>query len=129
AAPLCSTTADALLLKTQGEKEITATAAATKRRNDAMVKLVTAQREYEQRVKAEEIKQQAQIEAARKQAAGFLAAAEAEEKSAEALAVKRAYDYASKKNTVEKSLVGHAKMVISGENVEQLIRQLIQDTA
>ncbi|KAH9133696.1 hypothetical protein AeRB84_020289 [Aphanomyces euteiches] len=76
-----------------------------------MVKLVTAQREYE------------------KQAAGFLAAAEAEEKSAEALAVKRAYDYASKKNTVEESLVGHAKMVISGENVEQLIRQLIQDTA
>ncbi|KAH9122950.1 hypothetical protein LEN26_010052 [Aphanomyces euteiches] len=124
--------ADALLLKTQGEKEIafaTATAAATKRRNDAMVKLVTAQREYEQRVKAEEIKQQAQIEAAKKQAAGFLAAAEAEEKSAQALAVKRAYDYASKKNTVEKSLVGHAKMVISGDNGEELIRQLIQDTA
>ena len=36
--------------------------------------------------------------------------------SADALAVKRAHNFATKKNTVEKSLVGQAKMVIQLRN-------------
>jgi hypothetical protein len=63
-----------------------------------MMKLVQAQREYEQRVNAEQVKQQALIEVAKKTAEGILAAADAKANSADALAVKREFDYLSKKN-------------------------------
>ncbi|ETW04705.1 hypothetical protein H310_03861 [Aphanomyces invadans] len=118
----------ALILATEGKRDVafaTATAAATKKRNDAMMLLVAAQREYEQRVKAEEIRQQALVDVAKKTAAGILAAATAEANSAQALAVKREFEYASKKNEVDTALVRHAKMVVSGENGEALIHRLV----
>ncbi|KAF0695723.1 Aste57867_13487 [Aphanomyces stellatus] len=120
---------DALIQQTAGQKDIAfaaASAIATKKRNDAMVKLVMAQREYEQRVKAEQIKQDALVDVARRQAEGILAAADAEATSADALAVKRQFDVSTKKNAVEKALVSQAKMVISGENGEALIRRLVE---
>ncbi|RHY10783.1 hypothetical protein DYB37_000978 [Aphanomyces astaci] len=119
---------NALVLQTAGKRDIafaTATAAATMKRNDAMMLLVAAQREYEQRVNAEQIKQQAMLDVASKTAAGLLAAADAEAKSADALAVKRQFEYAFRKNQVDQQLVGRAKMVISGDNGEALIRRLV----
>ncbi|OQR92128.1 hypothetical protein ACHHYP_04066 [Achlya hypogyna] len=118
---------DAQVLKAAGQKDIaeaSATTEATKLRNDAMVLLVKTQREYEQRVKAEEIKQQARIDAALKTAEGLLAAAEAEAKSAGPLALKRQFDYQTKKNAVETDLMSKTKMIISGENGEALIERL-----
>ncbi|OQR85130.1 hypothetical protein THRCLA_10779 [Thraustotheca clavata] len=118
---------DAQVLKAAGQKDIassSATAAATKMRNDAMVLLVKTQREYDQKVKAEEIKQQALIDAAKKAAEGIVAAGDAEEKSAESLSLKRRFDYLTKKNAVETELVAKTKMVISGANGESLIERL-----
>ncbi|ETV86444.1 hypothetical protein H257_01639 [Aphanomyces astaci] len=125
---LDTTKYNALVLQTAGKRDIafaTATAAATMKRNDAMMLLVAAQREYEQRVNAEQIKQQAMFDVASKTAAGLLAAADAEAKSADALTVKRQFEYAFRKNQVDQQLVGRAKMVISGDNGEALIRRLV----
>ncbi|KDO30225.1 hypothetical protein SPRG_22148 [Saprolegnia parasitica CBS 223.65] len=118
---------EAKVLRAAGQKDIAAAAAsamATKLRNDAMVTLVKTQREYEQTVKAEDVKQEARIDAALKAAEGLRAAANTEGKAAPLLAAKRTFDYATKKNQVEVDLVRKTKIVLSGESGQALLDRL-----
>ncbi|EQC30104.1 hypothetical protein SDRG_12163 [Saprolegnia diclina VS20] len=123
---------DAQVLRAAGQKDIaaaSASTAATKMRNDAMVLLVKTQREYEQTIKAEEIRQQARIDAALKAAEGLTAAANTEGKAAKLLASKREFDYQTKKNAVETDLVAKTKMVISGEHGEALLQRICDQSS
>ncbi|KAJ0390609.1 hypothetical protein ATCC90586_011377 [Pythium insidiosum] len=106
----------------------TAMAETVKRKAMPTVELANIQKDYEQYVSVAQIKRDAVVKAAEREAAKIMANADAEGSSATFLAEKRAFDYQQKKIRLETKLAETVPVVISGKNGDDMIRQTLLQT-